>query len=238
MIVRRGAALGLLLGLLLTVPAAPARAEFAIGLEAVTDVPLDVAARVWLELPLRIRLSASLGWMPEFYAGGYNAIAQSLKGYDASTGTLVQNGISNSMVGRGHIGWHPWGSHGLYIDAGYSIATFGKGLALDTTLANAFKGQPPPTESSNVNGYDASTVMHMVDLEVGWQWKVVMGFTIRLAAGVSWAVATTTSLKPAFDPKDPTATSSYSSSVSDYLNGKYQNMILPTASLALGWKIF
>lgn len=238
MSVRRGSALGLLFALLFTLRAAPARAEFAIGLEAVTDVPLDVAARVWLELPLRIRLSASLGWMPEFYAGGYNAIAQSFKGYNNETATLVQNGISNSMIGRAHIGWHPWGNHGLYIDAGYSFASFGKGLSLDTTIANAFKGQPPPTEPNGMQNYDTSAVIHMVDLELGWQWKVVMGFTIRLAVGVSWAVATTTSLKPAFMPQDSTATNTYSSSVSDYLAGNYKNMLLPTASLALGWKIF
>lgn len=238
MFVRRGPALGLLLALFFAVRPAPARAEFALGLEAVTDVPLDVAARVWIELPLRIRLSASVGWMPGLYAGGYDAIAKAVKGYNDETGQLVQTGIKDSMVGRAHAGWHPWGKHGLYIDAGYSFATFGKGLSLTTTLENAFKGQPPPTDPNSGMGYDTSAVVHMVDLEVGWQWKVVMGFTIRLAAGLSWAVATTTSLRPAFDPKDPTATETYSTSVSKYLEGTYTNMIMPTATLALGWKLF
>ena len=113
----------------------PAAAEFKLGLEGVTDFPLDIGARVWAELPLlRIRLALSAGVMPGFYIGIANKIAASAGAYDTNTANLLTSSLSNSLVVRGRVGYRPLAERGLYVDAGYGYIAFGGGNSTSAAL--------------------------------------------------------------------------------------------------------
>src|SRR6184192_2462139 len=78
--------------------AAGARAEVHLTVEASTDFPLDLAGKVLLELPGRVRLNASVGFMPSAYATGYTGFAKLFTKYESDTADVIKSGIQSSWV--------------------------------------------------------------------------------------------------------------------------------------------
>ena len=225
----------------------PARADTHLVLEAGTDFPLDVNAKALLELPGRFRINASVGVMPSFYVSGYTGTEVLFTKYNQQTADVVKTAINSSLVGRIHLGWRPWEAHGFYFDLGYGFAAFGGGNSLATYIARATGRMPPPEPDMqmsmnmdpSMNPYSVNSVLHMVDLEFGWSWKLFWQIEARVAAGAAWTFASSSTITPAFPSKAPTSDqTAYTKSVASYLDGMNKNAITPLITVGLGWRIF
>ena len=109
-----------------------------LGAEVTTDVPAAISGRVSFEMPLRLRLSTSVGVLPEPYVALINEVVVAAGGYDESTAAVVESALASSLVWRSQVGWRPLADWGLYFDAGYSLATLGAG-----SMARSFWRSPP-----------------------------------------------------------------------------------------------
>ena len=56
-----------------TVKAKTRQPRISLGAEALSEFPMQVGGRVWVELPGRIRLSTTLGYLPGAYESAVNA---------------------------------------------------------------------------------------------------------------------------------------------------------------------
>jgi hypothetical protein len=227
--------------------AAPAaRADTHLVVEAATDFPLDVAARVLVEAPGRIRITGSVGVMPSLYANGYTGTEVLFTKYNQDTAEVVRSALNSSLIGRLHLGWRPWEAHGFYFDLGYSFAAFGGGTSAAAMFYRA-TGRTPPDEGdmsmvkpeNNMNPYSVNQVLHMADLEIGWTWKLFWQLEARVAGGVAFTFASTSSINPAFPSKAPTVEQTkYTSAIGGYLDQNSRYTVTPMISAALGWRIF
>ena len=213
-----------------------ALAQWDITLDASTDIPIQSGAHATLELPGRVRLSTTLGWLPGAYVKLINAVVVAAGGYDQSTADLVEHSLQNSLVLRLHAGWRPFESLGLYFEVGYGLATLGGGINSEDILTLATGFSPPSTEPTRMRTYDITSTLHMIDAEIGWGFSIWKGLTLRVALGFAGTLAASTSVKPAFPVVLPGVVEAFTKPTEDYLNDTYTSYVFaPTISAALGW---
>jgi hypothetical protein len=213
--------------LLLLVASAPAYA-FQGGVEAVTDFPIDVGAKLWVEGPYRLRLSTSFGVLPGGYVDTINAILVSAGAYDQQTANLIHDSLKSSFVWRLHGGWRPFKTRGAYFEVGYGLVTLGGGISRPGTLSAAL-GIPIDASQS----YSITSFLHMVDIEVGWMWIFGRGITVRTALGCALTVGAETTVTASSHAQDDLARQTAS-----YLDKEYTSYVFaPTLSVAIGWRV-
>jgi hypothetical protein len=221
--------------LLLTARAGSARAATHMGLEALTDFPVQVGGKVWFELPLHFRINTSLGYMPGAYIGAWNAVLVGTGRYSQETGDLARTALDSALVWRIHVGWRPF--LGLYFDVGYGLAALGGGLATADLVANV-AGMAAPQDPSSLQGYHARTLLHMADAEIGYQWTL-WRITLRTALGLAATFAESTSINPAFHAAQPDAQSAFTRAAATHLDATYRSyFFMPVFSVAAGIKLF
>jgi hypothetical protein len=228
-----------LAALLLAAFPASAAAEWHLGAEALTDYPVQVGGKIWLELPDRVRLSSSLGYMPDAYMRSVNTVLVDTNVYSQQTADLLLVATRSSLVWRTHAGWRPFSRHGLYGEVGYALVTLGGGATTAELITIATGAQLPPDNGPNQNGYTVSSTLHMVDVEIGWQWFVWKGLSLRAALGFAGTFAASTVVKPTFQPRMPGPNEAFARAASDYLNQLYTSYVdTPVATIAAGWRFF
>lgn len=140
-----------------------------------TELPTDVSLRVVGELPSRLRLGGSVGWMPGPYLDLVQGVAVGAGWYDESVATLIDAALHNALVFRVELGARPFADLGLYGDAGYLLAALGGGLAPPETVELAV-GQAAEGE------VQASATAHMLSLRLGYDLvvaeSIVLGPTL------------------------------------------------------------
>lgn len=227
-----------LLIVMMIMTSAPARANWDVELEALTDVPIQSGVHAIVETPGRFRLSTTLGWLPGAYVRLINAVVVAAGGYDESTAELVEHSLQNSLVWRIHAGWRPFESLGLYFEVGYGIAALGGGINSEDILTLATGISPPSTEPTRTRTYDISSTLHMIDAEIGWGFSLWRGLTLRVALGFAGTMAASTSVEPAFPVIIPQVVDGFTKPTEDYLNNIYTSYVFaPTLSVGLGWNL-
>lgn len=168
-----------------------------LNLEAVTDVPIDVGARLTLEMPYRLRISTSLGVMPGPYVDVINAIATSAGAYDESTATVIRGALERSLVSRTHLGWRPLRRYGWYFEAGYGLVTLGGTVTGRDVLIVTTGLSLPEGGRGDALEYDVTSTLHMIDIETGWRFLVWDDrIVLRLALGFAGTVSARTRATP------------------------------------------
>ncbi len=238
----------LLLGLLLAC-GAPALAQEAsvkakarqprlsLGAEALSEFPLQVGGRIWVELPGRILVGTSLGYLPGAYESAVNNTLVSAGAYDAATGEVIGAVMEDSLVWRVSLGWRPFSNHGAYLRAGYMLAFLETALTPDLVQAAA-GSLPVPTSllGSYLEGYAVETTLHMINAEIGWQWVVGPGLSLRCGLGAALTVGSSSTV---------TGSNSHSRQVAAllapteaYIDDTLTSYVFtPTVTLALGWQV-
>lgn len=224
------------LGAALLAAPAPARANFDVGVEAMTNFPLSIGLRAWAELPLRIRLGASAGVLPGFYMDFVNQIGTGAGLYEQPTADLLRTSLSSALVMRASAGWRILAERGLYVDVGYGVIALGGGTSYASAVAAA-SGKPVPEGSGTDAKYQIQGRLQMLDAEVGWQWALTTAFTIRVAVGFAFTFSSSSSIMPAFEPKDRTADGQFTQDAARHLD-ENSKLFTPTASVGLGWQFF
>ncbi len=221
-----------------TVTAAAEQSSLRFGAEALTSFPIQLGGRLWLELPGRVRVGTSLGYLPGAYESAVNSVLVDAGAYDKPTGELVRAALSSSLVWRAEVGWRPFSDLGGYIDVGYALATIRGDFDL-ASLADVLD-QPSLTAVRGLpNSYALSGLLHMITVELGWQWLVYKGLTIRAAAGAAISVAATAEIQ-AGGTSAQTSLAAGLISASEVLVEETltQYVVTPTISLALGWQVY
>jgi hypothetical protein len=230
----------LLLALNLAAPSARAANDWRMGLEALTDVPLQAGGRVWAEAPYGIHLDTSLGVLPPDYVSMINGIVVGLGGYNQETAAVVASVVADSLVWRTHLGWRPSADWGFYIAAGYGLVRLG-GSPDPAALYLAATGEKPPAMTPDLTRpYRVASTLHMIDAEIGYVWAVFEDhMTMRLALGFAGTLNAVTTVDPQFTPDNPAVVSAVTSAGAQYLDGVYTTyLFMPVLSFAVGYRFF
>lgn len=239
---------GLALLALLAAPFSPARAEpttiskparqpsLLVGAEALTELPLLVGGRLWVELPGRIRVSTSLGYLPEAYGSAFNQALVSAGAYDQQTGDVVGAALASSLVWRVDLGWRPVSGSGWYLEAGYMLALLGAGMTQQSL--EAALGVKLPAAAAAVGELSLDVSLHMIHAETGWQWRLPRGITLRLGLGAAVAVGASSSISVGNPALLPPGTSAVLGAAEAEINDTLTSYVVtPTLTLALGWQV-
>ncbi len=207
--------------------------------ETVTDVPLDVGVRVAAEAPGRVRLSTSLGILPGPYVDLINAGVEAFGGYNDQTAQLIKDSLSSSLVWRTHAGWRPLRRHGLTIDIGYGLVALGGGVSGEEVIMVATGHAPPPGENAPMRSYHVASVLHMIDAEIGWEWRLPHGLMLRTALGFAGTLAASTSVSPNYTPRDPRVVSMFTTAAASYLDDTYTSYVFaPVVTVGVAYRFF
>jgi hypothetical protein len=212
----------------------PAEAPLHGRVEVESDAPLAVGGRVSIEAPARLRFSTSLGVTPRPYADAIGAVLSSMNVGPAST--LVPVLLRDGVLWRTHVGWRPLAKAGWYIDAGYSLFSIGGEFHSGDVLTpeQARLVQAKPTDALHVH-----SVLHMADIESGWEWLIANRVYVRTAIGAAFTFAASTRIDTALAPP----LSNYSHEIGtrgvQTLNSLYvTRAFTPVLSVGLGYAFF
>lgn len=216
---------------------AQASRETHLDVQAQSNFPIDVGARVALEVPYRVRLSVAAGVMPRPYADTINALIVALGGYPSSVGQLVAASFAGAFSGRIHVGWRPLVRYGFYVDVGYGLVGLGGGVGL--AQLNEAAGRPPPNQDRDVYAsLRVVSTLHMIDVELGYEQVFGRYFFVRGALGFAGTVAARTSITQP-NGTVPARLQPYLDEAASYLDTQYRAWAMsPVATLALGVRCF
>jgi len=214
---------------------------YRLRLEAGTDFPAAVGARLSTEFPHRLRVSTTLGALPTPYVDTINAVVVALDGYPQTTADLIRDALQNSLIWRIQAGWRPFAAHGFYADLGYGLVTLGGGATGDQIIAAA-TGQSP-TASTRGREYDIRSTLHMLTVEIGWEWSLWRDrISLRAAIGGAFTLGSLTSIRPQFTtsgPAEARLVQAFTSFGEGYLDGIYTSYVhTPVLSVAGGYRFF
>lgn len=177
--------------------------DWHLTIEALTDIPVMVGGRVGVEAPGRVRFGTSVGFMPSSYVDIINSTAETFDWYGEATATLIETIVQNSLILRLHAGWHPWAERGFYFEGGYTLGIASGNAVGQDTIAGASGADSPDADENRE--LDADTTIHMADVEVGWQWKVVDDVWVRTALGGAFTLAADSVISRNFNTSGPNA---------------------------------
>ncbi len=207
--------------------------NLALGAEAVTDFPVLLGGRLWLELPGRLRLNTSLGVLPGAYSRVLGGLAESVGGVEDEEVDLVRDALSSSFIWRINAGWRPLPARGGYVDVGYTLATLGADLDAATVLSVSDVTVPAAFKAGD---YAVRAHLHMVNLELGWMWDLFKGVTLRAALGATFIAGVDTTVSGG--PPTPLGRQITASAEAFFDDAFTSLRVIPTFTLALGWHIW
>ena len=222
--------------------------------ELLTDAPLHIGVGALFEGPKGLRVSTSLGWMPNAYVQGANDIVRVfVPTYTEETAKLVEDTIQNSLVWRIHGGWRPFSSMGFYTHVGYTFVGLGGGSTarslLEGITGQSFDSSPmrgrANTEGESV-AISAEASLHLFDIELGWEWSLSGKesqsgeWTLRTALGWSYTFTSTAQLNSEVDETQPGLNAFFNGLESAgelYLLDTFESYIHPPSlTVALGYQ--
>ena len=111
------------------------------------------------------------------------------------------------------------------------------GGASAATLLSAVTGQTVPESSgSGAKNYDIGSSLHMLDVELGWEWTLFKHLFVRTALGGAFTLGSSTTITPQFTPRAPRISEAFAKIGEAYLNDTYRSYVFtPVASLWVGY---
>jgi hypothetical protein len=206
-----------------------------------TDFPLHMGGQFSLEMPAGLQVTTSLGHLLTSYVEVINAIARSFDAYEQETADLVLASWRDALVWRLHLGWRPLEDRGLFVEAGYGLVTLGSlvsGGDLVTVLEDDVR-ELLDEDALQYAQYDLTSILHMLDIEVGWRWVLDSGWYFRVGLGVAATLAGETDIEPAGQREGTEQDALISEGVRLHLNTIYRNHVhTPVFSLCVGIRFF
>ena len=168
------------------------------SLDVYTAFPTDVGVRGLFEGPGRVRLSASVGLLPDGYLDAINTVAVDAGWYDDRTAEVIDTALDGAAVARVHLGWRPFPAHGFFAEAGYGWIGLGGGVtAADVIYADT--GYDLSDYLGDALPFDASADLHRAEVALGWELVFVEHLLVRFDLGYSYTVSAETRIRHAFD---------------------------------------
>lgn len=217
---------------------------FHLDLQAQTDFPVAVGARISAEFPYRLQLSTGVGTLPGPYVDVINAVVVAAGGYDEATADVIRSALASSLVWRTHVGWRPLKKRGWYFEGGYGLVTLGGGITGQEALTLLTGGTVPTSDGPGTTllDYDVRSTLHMVDVETGWRWLLWRDrIVLRAALGFAGTVGSKTVLEPKDTTRltDTAALQTLAREGEAYLDDIYTSYVFtPVVSVGVGYRFF
>ena len=210
-----------------------------LGLELLTDVPVEVGMRVGVEVSEMFRASVTLGVLPGPYVDLINAVVVAFDGYNDATADLIAQALDNSLILRLNTGLRPWQDLGLYFDIGYTLVTLGGGVAGEDLFAAVTGVEAPENPTGEEHPYDVASTLHLIGLEVGWEWVFAQRWTVRTALGAVFTVASNTTVEADFESRFPGLVGEFTAFSEAYLDDVYTSYVhTPVITVSVGYRFF
>jgi hypothetical protein len=204
------------------------------GLGLGTDFPVSVSVHGHVEAQPGLRASMSLGVLPSPYVSAINAFVIATGGYTEDTGDLIEAALSNSLIWRTHLGLRPFARLGLYGEVGYGLVALG-GQATQAELIAGLTGYPAPPAEGEGKPLSVTSTLHMLDVEIGWEWLLWKHWQLRAALGAAFTVSSSTTIEPDYTPLFPRATETFTQYGEDYLDDVYTSYVFtPVVGVSFG----
>ena len=184
-----------------------------------TDVGLDLAAGLQIELPSRVRLTGTVGWTPGEYAWLLKKYYTDVWDGREEIGDVLKDAATNAFVARGMLGLRPLAHHGLFFDATYSFARIEKDELLEDLV-----------ESATLH-------VHALGGQLGWQWGLGRGLSLQASAGVAMIIRSTASFDLNFMPANPALDALIVHAAADQIKDAGEGVIAPIASVFIGYTL-
>ncbi len=152
-----------------------------------------------------LRLSTSLDWLPRPYLRAINNVAVDVGAYDRPTADLIESGLQSVGVWRTHVGWRPFAGSGFYVDVGYGLLALGGETRPEDVLV-ALIGIDPPGDGGELGRhYTVGSLLHLADVELGWQWTVRERWTARAVLSGAFTFNSAPRWSPTTSPACPSS---------------------------------
>lgn len=165
-------------------PPPPKASRLGLQLEAATELPLFVGARLQLRLPARLHLGGGVGALPGGLLDMSSGVVTSVADLDEATSALIAQGLDDGWMGKAYLGWSPFVGEAFYLQVGYAYIGVDGGLsAADLGLLGV------DLPSLGVSGNATfNAAMHAGEVELGFRWAVD-DVRIRLSIGLTAILA-------------------------------------------------
>ena len=96
--------------------------------------------------------------------------------------------------------------------------------------------EPPEGESVLDREYRVRSMLHMLDVELGWRWGLGAGWTARTALGAAIMLDSNSRVEPQFEPSQPLLVTAFSRLAEGQLDRTFERYVhLPVLSFSLGY---
>ena len=214
----------------------PSRQEgWKFRLEANTDFPLGVGGRVAAVSPWRLYLTTSVDVLLPAYVQAGNGIATAAGLYDQRKADFIENAVKNSVAWRTHLGWQPFATSGFYVEAGYGLLALGGQTNPEEALTSLLYLDPPGGEATE-RQYRVRALVHQLDLELGWRWKLAEHWSLRAGLGGTVTLDSNSRVEPQEGPGDSLLVEAFSRLAENKIDTTFERYgYLPTLSLSVGY---
>lgn len=201
-----------------------------------TDFPIDVGGGVMVEAPFRVRASTTIGILPGPYVDTINTSLVALGAYSQDVANVISATLSSSLVWRTHVGYRPFRCHGFYAMVGYGYVGLGGGATAAELIEAATGKQLPTPDRAQPREVAVHSTLDMVDVEVGWEWRLPHRIEVRAALGGAFTFAASTTITPDYTPANPAATQAFNNAAAAYLDNEYTSYVFtPVITVNAGY---
>jgi hypothetical protein len=170
----------------------------------VARVPDTAGMGLVYEGPGRVRIGGSAGVLPGAFAGVVGDVGRDLELWDETTGYVVDRLLPGAGSVRATAGWRPARDGTFSFDLGYQFLkmsgdfdptevaeTLGELHELEELSQYSEEEIAEGLEDLEIPGVRVRSNLHLVTLELGWQWQTPTNLLLRLGVGGLFAVGHT-----------------------------------------------
>ncbi len=202
-----------------------------------TSVGYDIAAGAQVSMPGRVRVMATIGWVPNAYAWAQGELYGSVQNAPR-IGDLLQDMAKFAWTFSANASWRPMARRGFFFGAGYALQWANKTGLLAAQIADGTNVMFPASEDVGVRLFESQLRLGAITGQVGWEFGLGDGFILRAAAGVVVTAHSSDELKPAFVPMNPALVEAFTTEASDALEDALAWRIFPNITVHLGYVFF
>ncbi len=207
-----------------------------LALELKADLPLFAGGRVGLESPSGLRLTTGLGTQLPGYFDILNEIMEASAGYGSLVADHVAEASEVPLAWRIQVGWRPLPLEGFYFDVGYGVMSMAGSVETEPVAGNI--NNPSYQGSLSPQRYSLQSTLHMLAVELGYQWTFGDSMLLRLSLGYVGTVASSTTVGQPFSPYSLSDSASVATEVAGQLDELYPKYVhLPTISIGIGYRL-
>jgi len=215
-----------------------AQTQWHLALEAGLSMPLSAGAWLTVTSPFGLRIQTGFGGMPGVFIEVVNGVGRGLGLLKERTAELIETSVAGGFSWNLEVGGHPMADEGLYLVAGYGLLGLSGGFdsaSLYDMGAGELSADAASGPENNV-AYGVESLVHMVRIEVGWEFVIQQSLVIKLGVGAAFTVAAQTRAS-AHTQEDPSSGMATEAEV--FLQDVYTRYVhTPTINLAVGYRFF